>query len=41
MGETGKRRAREVYVSPEVDRLLQVGVEFSASRRQIVGREVA
>jgi hypothetical protein len=33
--------AAKYRAAPEVEKLLQVGVEFSASRRQIVGWEVA
>jgi len=37
----GRDYAAKYRTAPEVERLLQVGVEFSASRRQIVGWEVA
>ncbi|MBC7355815.1 MAG: PD-(D/E)XK nuclease domain-containing protein, partial [Desulfomicrobiaceae bacterium] len=36
-----KDYAAKYRAAPEVEKLLQVGVEFSASRRQIVGWEVA
>jgi hypothetical protein len=36
-----KDYAAKYRTAPEVEKLLQVGVEFSASRRQIVGWEVA